>query len=72
MSKNPWIIFLQGFRKKNPQMSVVQAAKSAGTLYREAKKISNVVTKKVTATMNNRRRKNTKRHKRGNRRTQRR
>ena len=47
MAKNPWIVFLQEFRKKNPQMSVVQAAKAAGVLYRETKKVSNVVVKKV-------------------------
>ena len=47
MAKNPWIVFLQEFRKKNPQMSVVQAAKAAGALYRETKKVSNVVVKKV-------------------------
>jgi hypothetical protein len=46
-AKNPWIVFLQEFRKKNPQMSVVQAAKAAGVLYRETKKVSNVVVKKV-------------------------
>jgi hypothetical protein len=47
MAKNPWIVFLQEFRKKNPQMSVVQAAKAAGVLYRETKKVSNVVVEKV-------------------------
>ena len=47
MTKNPWIVFLQGFRKKNPQMSVVQAAKAAGVLYRETKNVSNVVVEKV-------------------------
>ena len=47
MAKNAWIVFLQEFRKKNPQMSVVQAAKAAGVLYRETKKVSNVVVEKV-------------------------
>ena len=41
--RNPWLVFLQKHRALNPNMSVTEAAKSAGVLYKKAKVASNVV-----------------------------
>lgn len=41
--KNPWLAFLKKHRALNPHLSVVEAAKSAGVLYKKAKVASNVV-----------------------------
>jgi len=41
--RNPWLVFLQKHRALNPNMSVTEAAKTAGVLYKKAKVASNVV-----------------------------
>ena len=44
---NNFFKFLKEHRKKNPHMSVTEAAKSAGELYRKGKEASNVIVENV-------------------------
>ena len=44
---NNFFKFLKEHRKKNPHMSVTEAAKSAGELYRKGKEASNVIVESV-------------------------
>jgi Sec-independent protein translocase protein TatA len=67
---NEFMKFLQKFRKQNPTMTVPEAAKAAGKLYREGKRASHAVSEVVVKQTKKlrKKKKQTRRKRRGSRR----